>query len=161
GESARNVKYLNYSRNLRAPKFTVEERRQYLKDRGITDVHDLVFIDTGYQGSIPEHILHDIFGMNDYAEIDKRVLLLETGIASRQIRKSPGANSGSVGMIEMSPMLTQSAVGLYSNPKSGKLAAYAQPNTPETILAHEAIKYLVMRHFYLQGRSERNKSLLD
>ncbi len=161
GESTKGrVVYLNYPRGIQDESFSVEERRKYLKDRGITDVSNAIFIDTGYRGSIPEHILKVVFGIESIDEINKRILLIESTYENkRQVRRSRESGSD-VGVIEGSPMLTSTARGLYKHAGNNKLTPYASPHDAVTIFLHEAIKFLCMRHFYLQGKQEaKGKSM--
>lgn len=155
------IVYLNYPRGIKDESFSVEERRKYLKDRGITDVSNAIFIDTGYQGSIPEHILKTIFGIESPEEIDKRILLIESSYSDRrQVRRTSRDNSD-VSVIEGSPMLAGSARGLYEHAGNKKLTPFAHPEDPFTIFSHEAIKFLCMRHFYLQGQQEAKKNSMS
>ncbi|MCI0597722.1 hypothetical protein L0Y34_01475 [Candidatus Parcubacteria bacterium] len=158
-KSQKKVVYLNYSTLVKEERFTVEERRRYLRERGITDVSNAIFVDTGYVGSIPEHILKEVFDIHDREEIDKKILLISANDEKRMVRKSfRHDKTASIAPIEWGPMFTRSATGLYEDKKTGKLQPIAKPSDAGTILGHETIKYLCMRHFYLLGRWQKEEA---
>ena len=159
GESgAGKVKYLVYGMTIRDSVMTTEERKQYLKDSGITDASDAVFVDVGHIGTVPEHILRDIFGFTDKNEINKRIAMIASPFPERKVTHEMTTEESmrhSVA-IEKAPKPIWHVVGLHRHPKTGKITPTEGPERPETILEHECIKYLCMRHFYLKGQSERD-----
>lgn len=135
--------------------FPTDEKTQYLQDNKIntTDINDTVFIDTGKAGSVPENIIRSVFNISDPKEIDSHILLMG-GRESRRV-KLKAASMSLVSTIESAPKTIFRPSTLLKNEASGKLVPNVTHAAPEEILKHEAMKYLIMRHFYLQGKSER------
>ncbi len=136
---------------------TTSERKQYLQDRGIEDVSSAVFVDVGHIGTVPEYILRDVFGLTDPKEIDKRITMVASPFPVRKATRGMSTEESmrhSVG-IETTAMPVMSATGLHRHSVTGKITPTEEPQSPETILQHECVKYLCMRHFYLKGKSEK------
>lgn len=161
GQSAdtlsRHVILLDYPTNF-IHTLTPNESKEYLHDHGITDVSNTVFIDTGYSGSVPEHILRHVFNVQDDAEVDKRIVLISSTLNNnRQSKGVQRRGGGGAAVVEESPKPHQKSDGVYRNTKAKKLESFALPETPEALLMHDVIQFMVMRHFYQQGLYESGR----
>ncbi len=146
-ESAKSLIYVNYPRNfISDTHMDTETRLQYLKDQGLTDIDNAVFIDTGFQGSIPRHIIRDVFGANN---IDDKILLIYS-INEPYLGDSGQRRHESVLEIEEAPQHEETAKALY-NHKSGKIKATGEPTGDTVRFKYDLLRLLIMRHFYLEG----------
>ena len=163
GKSARNIKYLEFPKEFTVPEGDPQILREYLRDRGISDATNALFIDTGFYGSVPSYILRKIFKFSDENEIAKRILMIASRDSKWELKGwdpndifSQQRNYVAHQIEKASKPTGDTIRGLYRHPHTEKLMAYALPSSEYEILAHEFIKYLCMRFFYLKGRSEQN-----
>lgn len=138
---------------------TKEQQERYLREHGVENVNNAIFVDTGHKGTVPKHILRDVFGVPEN-EVDEKILLVASDdFPKLRVRWETEAEESRAtdvaNQIEKSPHLTREELGFYEDTGNSRLRPFAPPSEPIDIFAHECIKYLVMRHFYLQGRSER------
>jgi hypothetical protein len=156
GESANKVVLINFSQRMLTAGFSQDELREYLASQGVTDVSDAVFVDTGWHGTIPAYLLTEVFEFQDEKEVNRHILLLESKNSHRQILRMKAGRITAKDIEDSIPKPEDSATGLYRDEKSGKVLAYSEPSRSAlAYLQYDIFKYLCMRHFYLQGRSER------
>ncbi len=157
----RLVTYINFPRPFTNPnKLDINRAKRYLKDHHIHSPDNAIFIDTGFKGSVPEYIISTIFGIrgpNIREYMDDHILLID-GPGSRCITKNktaytPGHNAIT---IERAPKHDSVAESLYIH-NSGKLEAYGKPNDIGTRFYYDLMRYIIIRHFYLEELYKQGK----
>lgn len=156
-KTAKRILYLNYPRSIMGGSFTTEERIEYLQSAGIKDISKCVFIDTGYRGSIPRHIM-SLFSIPE-EEMRHHILMIKSSAESKtQVprRNLNGRVEDDVHVIENAPKPADTAEGLYRDKISGKIKTYSRPFDVPQILRFEVLKYLAMRYFYMREHHLRD-----
>jgi hypothetical protein len=140
-----------------------QTRLQYLKDHGIHKEDDWVFIDTGFSGNIPMHIMEDLFDMSDLDSMSKRILMIHSNtdtVMPREdaqiIKSDRNGTRMATTDIETAPKPEDAADTLYKH-ESGKIKAAGHQNDPVTTFRYDVLRHIIMRHFYLDGLYKINK----
>lgn len=144
-----NVKYLVYPRLFRDT-LSSDLKSGYLEDSGVTKESDPVFYDTGFVGTIPDQILRLLGYLGD--EVDSRMKLLSASKESRRVKGiSEQERNAIVNKIEYSAKAEEVAVGLFRDPKTGRIRPVAQPTSPQEQLMYEMMKLAIAEYYYSQG----------
>jgi hypothetical protein len=129
----------------------IDIRQQYLLYHGVCDPEHIVFVDTGFEGKVPESILKYVFGKdnnNDY--IDKRILNISSDNPKRRIPqdwyKTPEIEEA-VRQMEYAPQPRQQAFGLFHH-SSGKLKPFGQSVGILNEFKHDLVRFVIARHFH-------------
>lgn len=153
GERARlNLKYIVYPRCF----IDILDRRakiMYLSQHGITLESNPHFFDTGFRGTVPEDILHNL-GCPD-KEIDQKITLLQSRSDKRQAKYISDSSdipltTAITDYIEDGAKPELQAEGLFYNPKTGRIEHIAGPTKPQDQFRYELARLALRRHYYLQ-----------
>lgn len=143
-------KYIVYPRHFR-DNLTPITKKNFLSQEGIKTDFDPIFYDTGFSGSIPEDIMR-IMGFSN-EEIDKRIFLLSASDPKRRLRNiDENVRDYIVNSIEHNSKLEESAEGLVSDSKTGKIRPIAKPTDPQEQFYYMMIEQAIRRHYYLKER---------
>ncbi len=156
GLPTNNLVYINYPTNFIGYRtsLTKTDKLTYLKDNNIINIDNVVFIDTGVSGSIPQDIMSNLFNIKDADYINDRILLIKSKVAGR--RGKYITDNASIYSTESSPKPEHTALGLYKH-KSGKIKTYAMQKDVTKILQYDLLRHVIMRHFYLDGLYKKEK----
>lgn len=126
-------------------------QRQYLQQEGIEgNVH---FFDTGYVGTIPEHIMK-LMGFSSQ-EIDDHIHLLSADDRGRRSKGLRVNHPRAVDSIEHErPKLTKSATGFTK--EDDVVSVAAEPSEPKDIFYSLIIREAVHRHFWLTEKHRQD-----
>ena len=169
GESTKKIVYINYPRAIQNNlQITHAVRRKYIADRSARATNDFArdveqgnveFIDTGYAGSVPEHIMRDVYEQDDDAFIDEHINLIGVAYNTYALRCTESLRYGNGGTavhaIEHAPKPECPATGLYKNKRTGKIDTCALERGPIHQFKYDMLRHIIMRHFYLQGKYEK------
>lgn len=134
-----------------------EELRRFLKDEGIDEGLDLLFFDTGFNGTIAEHIMK-VQGLSE-EEIEQRIRLLS---AKKENRRVSGLDKNVIDsivyLIEDRAKKEYSAEGFTRDKKTGKFRHIAMPTSAKEQFHFLMIQQAVTRHYWLKEMSDGQQS---